>query len=293
MAWERVFVYRIYPFVQMGILLEEEETFCYWKNSHFKNLDERFIRKWDSSVNSYILFSPHHTKLDLESSQRVIWIDPSIQNIEFSLTKNQREIIVKHFAVIVSHYPTRKLQLDTSSNGKNNYYICDKDSTKHVHFVELKVHASQSLTTRPKRIYVHPMSGGRKRTLLLDSGCEQSAINEDVWEPSWEVVQKSAYIDAGNMLISASGDELKQVHPPTFVRLTFGDVVTVQKFYIVRGLKTNLLGLDWIYSNQVSILAQPDFSFMLRFGTHPKLFPTYCQLKLAVTNTDPIDLTPG
>ena len=104
---ERRFVYRIEPYLQLGILLEDDQ-FCYWKSTNFPNLDERFARKWDYSRDSYILYSPFHTKPNLKENQRMEWIDPTIQNTDFTISENQIRILKEQIYIISKHYPTKK-----------------------------------------------------------------------------------------------------------------------------------------------------------------------------------------
>ena len=291
--WQKTFIYRIDPYLQLGLLVEEDK-FKFWKERHFVTLDERFVRNWNS--NAYILYSSHHTKIHLESNQNILWIDPTIQKCDFKCSEKQKQILKTQLNTIAKHYPTRKLIPSATRKRKSDssyqYYVGSKYA-KQVHFLELRNQPNHDVELKPRRIYVHPTSGGRRRTLLLDTGAEQSSLSSELWSSTWEIVKQEKDIDRDHILISASGDELKQVCPPTYVKLKFGNVETVQRFFIVSGLKTNLLGLDWMASNQVSLLANLDQTFSLRIGNNPSLFPTFTQLKTTVTNANQVTLNPG
>ena len=106
--WQKRFVYRIEPYLQLGLLVEEDK-FKYWKERHFVNLDERFVRTWNSMSTGYILYSSHHTKIRLEPNQNILWIDPTIQKCDFKCSEKQKEILKTQLNTIAEHYPTCKL----------------------------------------------------------------------------------------------------------------------------------------------------------------------------------------
>ena len=292
MIFERRFLYRISPYLQLGILIEDN-IFRYWKSSHFKKLDNRVLRKWGSSKDTHILYSEHHVEFKLEENQQVIWLDPTIQNLDFTLTPLQHRVLNEQFFAIQTYYPNRKLRKTISKQDGVQFHLQYENQFVHVQFVELRARQSHVVGLQPKRIYVEPTSGGKKRPFLLDSGCEQTCINSDSWDSTWEIVHQEHNIPSSIVLVNASGDELRQQQPPTYVKLKFGYIETTQKVFVVDDLKTNLLGLDWISANRVSIICDKDANFKLQIGNHPEMIPTRCQLKLNVHTINSTSLEPG
>ena len=291
MWFTKIVVFRIEPFLQVGLLMKNEYP-KRWKRKHFQNNFDSVTKRYGSIFTKYVN-ATNDSVIKPEIRQLVKWINPRLCNAENRNEAVNLRTIFKHFQRLQEKYKENDLWKREEEGIIQWFHRLPDKSFKRIHYLKAQVRQGYVSRVDPRRVCVHPTSGGEIVPFILDTGSEITCCHASWASHPWDVPQGVLATHEPYTIMCANGTVLNQSHHPIIVRMKFGHITVLQKVFFFDNLESNLLGMDFVAANECSLLISNKAGYNLQFGTDPKLIPAVMNSRIPVYPVKDVALPPG
>ena len=288
----KIIVFRLEPFLQVGLRVKNDKL-KKWKSHHFQRDLLRHASKMGSRWTKYVSVS-NTTLLTISEPSHVIWVNPLHWDIEKIYKISEHIDILKHFRRLRQKYSYYDIWKAVGESGESALYHRAPDRTiKRVQYVRARVRHGYVTRIDPRRICVKPTSGGVAVPFILDTGSEITCCHDSWVTHPWDIPKGVITTKEPYTILTANGTVLNQTHNPILARLTFGHKKCLVKVFFFDNLECNLLGMDFVMNNEVSILVSHNAGFNLQFAGDRRTIPTSVNCRIPAYPTQEVTIPPG
>ena len=288
----KIIVFRLEPFLQIGVIMKNEK-FKAWKKKH---LQEDFIHgssRLGSKKTKYVNATDSNV-LSSEAQSWVVWINPLLSSMHKMYNLSVSFNVLKHFDRLRLKYPQHDLWTITDDSGILRYaHKTPEMGVNHVRYIKARVRQGYIARLDPRRISVKPTSGGVPVPFILDTGSEITCCHDSWATHPWDIPRGIVTTHEPYTIVTANGTVLNQTHKPIVARLKFGHRTVLQKIFFFDNLECNLLGMDFVDSNECSIIVSKNAGYNLQFSDDSRLIPTSMNMRMPVCPVEETTLPPG
>ena len=134
---------------------------------------------------------------------------------------------------------------------------------------------------------------GSRSSFKLDTGSKITFCHESWVTYPWDVPKGVLTTREPYTILTANGTVLNQTHNPILARLTFGHNACLVKIFSFDNPECNLLGMDFVMNNEVSILVSHNAGFNLQFAGDRRTISTSVNTRMPAFPIQEVTIPPG